>query len=871
MLSLKPAQPFKRSHIQKKLTEITKNIDNKLCLLWQNMPILSQCGCVLVAVGGYGRQEMYPHSDIDLLIVVPENTQYYLDGLDVLDCLNNEISLFFQKCWDNQLNISHSVRNLSECLTEAANDITVQTALLEARLIIGNSSLFLSVVQQCIKQLNITDFFQAKLLEMQQRHQRYEHTAYSLEPNCKESPGGLRDLHLLIWIAKAMGLTALKNNSRQTWKDLKDHQVLNSIEAKTLIRAEKILQNIRYALHILSKRREDRLVFDLQTAVADLLGYTAKPGRRVSEVLMQTYYLAAKTVLQLNNLLLQALERQMLGESSYHRYYLTDDYCEEHGFLHVLNVELFNIKPIEILNVFHLLVEQAHLRDLSASTQRALWNTKKNLLTINDTNEFKQSFMRFFERGTGLTQTFRRMNSLGILGYCISDFKRIIGQMQHDLFHIYTVDQHILMVLRNMRRFLTPQHVHEYSLCSQLIRSFKEKPVLYIAAMFHDIAKGRGGDHSLLGEQAVKRFGLKMNLSKEHIQLAMFLVKHHLILSTVAQKSDLSDANIIIKFARLVKNEERLTGLYLLTVADIRGTSPKIWSIWKAKLIETLYTKTLYQLNNNKHKQNRQKISSYTLTHQAQTLVLNLLPKNIQTEPVWRYLDDTYFLRNTPNDAAWHTSVLLTQINEPITVASRLAPDKTGLQIMVYSKDQNKLFVRLCSCFDQQSFSVLTAQVYTTRHGYALDHFLLRFSDSEYEFPKYEINCDDELKVLLIRQLKLESAIKNSLMHLPELPPPKTQRIPRQARQFFFEPQIYLVPNEKNGLFLLELHAVDQVSLLYRVAHIFAKYEISIHTARITTLGSRVEDFFLISGSSLDDEKIQIQLETDLLKAVEIK
>lgn len=866
MLPLKPAQPFKRSHIQKKLAAITKQIDYKLSVLWQDMPILSQYGCVLVAIGGYGRQEMYPHSDIDLLIVVPENTQqYYLDNLDCLD-LDNEISLFFQKCWDNQLNISHSVRNLSECLTEAANDITVQTALLEARLIIGNSSLFLSVVQQCIKQINITDFFQAKLLEMQQRHQRYEHTAYSLEPNCKESPGGLRDLHLLIWIAKAMGLTALKNNSRQTWKDLKHHQFLNSIEAKTLIRAEKIIQNIRYALHILSKRREDRLVFDLQTAVADLLGYTAKPGRRVSEVLMQTYYLAAKTVSQLNNLLLQTLERHMLGESSYQRRYLTDDYCEEHGFLHVLNVELFNIKPIEILNVFHLLVEQTHLRDLSASTQRTLWNTKKNLLKINNTDEFKQSFMRFFERGIGLTQTLRRMNSLGILSYCIPDFKRIIGQMQHDLFHIYTVDQHILMVLRNIRRFLTPQHVHEYPLCSQLIRSFKEKPVLYIAAIFHDIAKGRGGDHSLLGEQAVKRFGLKMNLSKENIKLAMFLVKHHLVLSTVAQKSDLSDSHIIIKFARLVKNEKRLTALYLLTVADIRGTSPKVWSVWKSKLIETLYTKTLCQLNNNKHK-HKQKISNYTLTHQAQTLVLNLLPRNTQTEPVWRYLDDTYFLRNTADDAAWHTSVLLTQIDESITVASRLAPDKTGLQIMVYSKDQNKLFVRLCSCFDQQSFSVLTAQVYTTRHGYALDHFLLTF-------PEYDINCDDELKMLLVQQLQqleLESAIKNSLIYLPELPQPKTQRIPRQARQFFFEPQVYLIPDDKKGLFLLELHAVDQVSLLYRVAHIFAKYEISIHTARITTLGSRVEDFFLISGSSLDDEKTQIQLETDLLKAVEIK
>lgn len=866
MPPLIPAQPFKRSDIQKKLAEISYKIDSKLCVLWQSIPILSEYGCVLIAIGGYGRQEMYPHSDIDLLIVFPENAQGYLSTLD------DPISLFFQQCWDNQLNISHSVRTLNDCLTEAANDITVQTALLEARLIIGNSSLFLSVIEQFIKQLNTTDFFQAKLLEMQQRHQRYEHTAYSLEPNCKESPGGLRDLHLLIWITKAMRLTALNSNSTQTWKNLKRHKGLNSIEIKTLVRAEKTLQNIRYALHTVSKRREDRLVFDLQTVVADLLGYTTKPGRRVSEILMQAYYLATKTISQLNRILLQTLERQMLGESSYQRYYLTDDYCEEHGFLHVLNIELFNIKPLEILNVFHLLVEYSHLRDLSATTQRALWNTKKGLLKINTTNEFRQSFMRFFERGTGLTQTFRRMNSLGILGYCIPDFKHIVGQMQHDLFHIYTVDQHILMVLRNIRRFLTPQHIHEYPLCSQLMRSFKEKPVLYIAAIFHDIAKGRNGDHSRLGEQAVKRFGLKMNLSKENIELAMFLVKHHLTLSTTAQKSDLSDSNIIVKFAELVKNEQRLTGLYLLTVADIRGTSPKVWSVWKAKLIENLYKKTLDQLNinninniNDSSNNNRQKASNYTLMHQAQTLVLNLLPKEIEVAALWKYLDDTYFLRNTPDDAAWHTSILLTRINDPITVASRLASDGTGLQIMVYSKDQSQLFVRLCSCFDQQSFSILTAQVYTTYHGHALDHFLLAF-------PSYGADCNTESAVLLTHKIQqLESVIKNSLMYLPKLPPPRTQRISRQARHFFFEPQVYLVPDEKSGLFLLELHAVDQVSLLYRIADVFAKYEISIHTARVTTLGSRIEDFFLISGTLLHHERIQIQLETDLLKAVAIK
>jgi [protein-PII] uridylyltransferase len=840
--------------ITHKLALATRCVDKQLQCLWQNTPTLNQC--VLAAVGGYGRCEMYPHSDVDLLIVHP------LDLADISVEHSEAIAEFVRNCWDIGLQIGHSVRTINQCLSESAQDITVQTALLEARLLAGDSDLFNRMQQAFLQQLNPADFLRAKTLEMQQRHQRHENTPYSLEPNCKESPGGLRDLHVLMWVAKAAGLTKSNSPAANYWKDLRGQAILSRAEMSSLHRAEHTIQAIRFTLHTVAKRREDRLVFDLQNALAESLGYTAKPGRRASEVLMQKYYLAAKAISQLNGLLLQALERRILGESAYQQTPLspahTHHYCEQNGFLHALDLSQFARDPLSILHVFHILAENPHLRDLSADTQRAVWNARRYLVSVRHTDVFKTSFMLFFERGTGLTRTFRRMNALSVLSHCLPPFRRIVGQMQHDLFHVYTVDQHILTVLRNVRRFVTPQHVHEYPLCSQLIAQFEPKSILYIAALFHDIGKGRGGDHSDIGQRAVRRFGRSMNLSPIDLDLAIFLVKHHLTLSMVAQKTDLSDTDVIAKFANIVGTEQRLTALYLLTVADIRGTSPKVWNAWKAKLIEDLYQQTLRYLNSDETPN-----PLHNSAHTAQNLVLALLPTDLsaRAEALWENWDDAYFLRNDSSDAAWHTQTLLNKHVESTVVSSRIAPNAIGLQVMVYAKDQTELFGRLCSCFDKLSLSVLDAQVYTTRTGYALDHFVL-------ELPAMMHN---ELHALITH---LEQCIKTSLSTLSVLPAPRSSRLPRQARHFAFEPRVHLMPDERNNgktsIYLLELQAVDQTSLLYRIAQVFARHAVSVHTARITTLGSRAEDFFLISGEALETPKTQLHLETDLLATLQV-
>ena len=840
--------------IAQRLALETQRIDALLHTALVNHPLDN---CALVAVGGYGRGEMYPHSDVDLLIVYA--SEHFISSA--------QIEAFVTHCWDIGLHLGHSVRSLESCLNEAANDITVQTAMLEARFLAGNTALFDRMHSQFFAQLKPAAFLQAKTLEMQQRHQRHENTPYSLEPNCKESPGGLRDLHVLLWVAKGAGL--LREPAKQaasTWKTLQKLGILSATECRSVQSAQQLLQTIRFALHTLAKRREDRLVFDLQAQVARALGFEAKPGRRDSEVLMQKYYLAAKAISQLNGLLLQALERRILGEAPYQQVPLVSGYCEQNGFLHALDAGCFERDPVEILRVFQVLSAHPHLRDLSADTQRAAWNARDSLATVRHTIEFKVAFMAFFKRGTGLTRSFRAMNALGILGRALPTFRRIVGQMQHDLFHVYTVDQHILTVLRNMRRFAMPQHVHEYPLCSQLHAGFEPKYVLYVAALFHDIAKGRGGDHSELGQADTRRFGRDMGMPLPDIDLAVFLVKHHLTMSTVAQKSDLSNTQTIDKFAALVATEQRLTALYLLTVADIRGTSPKVWNAWKGKLLESLYHLTLQHLRGQTFSESQRSRLENPALH-AQNAVQALLAPELNPKPLWDRLDDAYFLRNAPADAAWHTQILLPRLDEPVTVATRLAPDGTGLQVLVCALDQAELFARICSCFDALSLGVLDAQVYTTRKGQALDHFVL--AAPETLGAQAGRTAPDSAGTLHLLP-ELTRSLMHSLSHAPALPPPRSARLPRQARHFAFAPQVHIALDEKGINHLLEIQAVDQPSLLYRIAGVFAAHKVTVHTARITTLGGRAEDFFLISGDALGSAKQQLALETALIAALQV-
>jgi [protein-PII] uridylyltransferase len=448
----------------------------------------------------------------------------------------------------------------------------------------------------------------------------------------------------------------------------------------------------------------------------------------------------------------------------------------------------------------------------------------------------------------------RRMNDLGILGRYLPNFRRIIGQMQHDLFHVYTVDQHIMMVVRNLRRFTMPEHAHEYPFCSQLIANFRDRWLLYVAALFHDIAKGRGGDHSELGREDATQFCTGHGMSPEDTELVVFLVQHHLTMSQVAQKQDLSDPDVIASFAALVKDERHLTALYLLTVADIRGTSPKVWNAWKAKLLEDLYRMTLRVLGGEPHSADRE-----LRTRQQEalaTLRLFGLPADAH-EPLWAQLDVAYFLRHDASDIAWQTRALIGKLgsDKPV-VKCRLAPIGEGLQVTVYCKDQPDLFARICSYFDRKNFSILDAKIHTTRDGYALDTFLV----TEQTFASSYRDIISLLEHELTEVLKTQGP----------LPPPVRGRLSRMSRTFPITPSVDLRPDERGQFHVLSVVANDRTGLLYSIAGVLTRYRINLHTAKIMTLGERVEDVFLVDGAVLANPRAQVQLETDLIEALRI-
>jgi [protein-PII] uridylyltransferase len=805
----------------------------------------------LVAVGGYGRQALFPYSDVDVLLLLPDDMSPQDDPN-----LREAIERFIGSCWDEGLEIGSSVRNLQECMLEAAGDITVQTSMLEARRIWGDETLFAAFSTGFQQQLEPRAFFTGKTLEMGQRHTKFDNSPYSLEPNCKESPGGLRDLQMLLWLAKASGLG-------ESWQDLATHQMVTPLELRQLARNEELLSLVRWRLHYIAQRREDRLVFDLQTSVSQDLGLAPPPteqrhARRASEALMKHYYWAAKAVTQLNQIVHLNMQEWLFEQTTAHPPRpLNERFADKSGMLDVLDDNLYQRHPEAILETFLLYQETVGIKGFSARTLRALYNARSLMDAAFRRHPVNRAmFMRILQTPQGITHAMRLMNQTSVLGRYLWVFRRIVGQMQHDLFHVYTVDQHILMVLRNVRRFFIVEHAHEYPFCSQLAAGWEQPWILYVAALFHDIAKGRGGDHSDLGEQDVRIFCRQHGVSKDDTQLIAFLVREHLTMSRVAQKEDLSDPDVIQSFCQRVGTERYLRALYLLTVADIRGTSPKVWNAWKGKLLEDLYRASAAVLGGQTHDPD-----AVVETRKRQALeTLNLYAMPFEShKDLWASLDVGYFMRHEAADIAWHTRQLsrplalakAAGVAPSVTVKARLSPLGEGLQVMVYTPDQTDLFARICGYFDQAGFSILDAKVHTARNGFAIDTFqvVTPMHDTHYR----------ELTVMV------ENDLKQAIETAGPLPKASKGRVSRRVKSFPVAPRVSLQPDEKAQRWLLTISASDRVGLLYGVAQVLAHHHINVLLAKVTTLGERVEDTFLIDGAALQHNRQQLDLETELL------
>ena len=830
---------------RKALRQLSSLADALLKKLWDYAGL--SYPYALLAVGGYGRGELFPHSDVDVLVLLPDDC-----SPDTDEVLKLRLEAFIGSCWDVGLEIGSSVRTLSTCLDEADKDVTVQTALLESRLIAGNTVLSQAFQGAFFQAIDPKAFFIAKTLELRQRHHKFENTPYSLEPNCKESPGGLRDLQAILWVAKAAHLG-------NDWDDLAVNGLATPFEVKQIKRNESLLLLIRARLHLVANRREDRLIFDLQNTVAESFGYSNKEtdhgtGKkslvRASEQLMKRYYWAAKAVTQLNQILLMNIEER-LNPSTHTLRPINARFNEKAGTIDVVDDELYRREPHAILETFLLYQTTIGPKGLSARTLRALYNAR-DLMDAKFRNDpvNRATFRKMLMAPEGITHAMRLMNQTSVLGRYLWVFRRIVGQMQHDLFHVYTVDQHILMVLRNVRRFFMAEHAHAYPFCSQLASGWDKPWVLYIAALFHDIAKGRGGDHSELGTVEVRRFCKAHDIAKEDTQLIEFLVREHLTMSRVAQKSDLSDPKVIADFAKRVGNERYLTALYLLTVADIRGTSPKVWNAWKGKLLEDLYKYASRVLGGRapdpdaeveaRKREALVQVALYSLPFEAH-------------KALWETLDLGYFMRHDSQDIAWHTKQLNRHVNTTLPiVCARRSPVGEGLQVLVYTQDQPDLFARICGYFDQGAFSILDARVHTTKIGYALDTFQVITSD----------DMDDHYREVISL---LETGLSRAIARAGPLPAPSRGRVSRRVRSFPVAPRVTLSPDDKAQLWLLNISASDRLGLLYSIARVLAQHQIVVQLAKVATLGERVEDSFLIHGPQLQHNRAQIEIETELL------
>ncbi len=827
------------------LQKLSALADGLLKVLWQRAGFAEPFA--LVAVGGFGRRELFPHSDVDVLLLLPDD-QSADDNAE----LRARIEAFIGSCWDAGLEIGSSVRNVSTCLSEAHKDVTVQTSLLEARLVTGSAGLFGSFQTRFMAAMDPHAFFVAKTLELNQRHNKFDNTPYSLEPNCKESPGGLRDLHIILWVAKAAGYGT-------NWADLAKSGLATAFEVTQLKRNEALLWLIRARLHLIASRREDRLVFDMQNAVAQSFGFQApSPATdsrafvRPSESLMKRYYWAAKAVTQLNHILLLNIEAR-LNPSTHEPRPINVRFSDKAGMVEVATDDLYQREPHAILETFLIYQTTAGMKGLSARTLRALYNAR-DLMDGKFRNDpvNRHTFMQILMQRDGTTHAMRLMNQTSVLGRYLWAFRKIVGQMQHDLFHVYTVDQHVLMVLRNVRRFFIAEHAHEYPFCSQLASGWDKPWILYVAALFHDIAKGRGGDHSVLGAKEARHFCKQHKVARNDTQLIEFVVREHLIMSHVAQKADLSDPDVIADFAKRVGSERYLTALYLFTVADIRGTSPKVWNAWKGKLLEDLYRLTLRVLGG--HAADPHVEVESRKREALIQLALHAMPFEAH-KPLWDTVDVSYFMRHDANDIAWHTRQLSRHVNSGKSIVrARLSPLGEGLQVLVYTPDQPDLFARICGYFDQRGFSIQDARIHTAYNAYALDTFQViaqTMPDHYHELTSM-----------------VETELLNAIMQTGALPAPSRGRVSRRVKSFPIAPRINLQPDEKGQRWLLNISASDRVGLLYCVARVLANHKVNVQLAKINTLGERVDDTFLIDGPELQENKAQIEIETELLDAL---
>ncbi|MDO5530858.1 [protein-PII] uridylyltransferase [Sutterella sp.] len=795
----------------------------------------------LAAVGGFGRRELFPHSDIDLLVLLTDEA-----GED--RALGEKLSGFLAALWELGLTVGAAVRTRTEYTREAGTDVSIATTYLESRRLWGSAELYADARDDFFASLDAGSFFRDKMLELQRRHQKYESTPYSLEPNLKESPGGLRDLQTFLWCVKAAGIA-------ESVEEMHEAELITEREMHTIEQCFRFLSNLRIELHLLTSRDENRLLFDVQESLAGRLGYKATGMMRASEALMKRYYWNAKSVVQMSVIQLQAISDRLFGGNSRATPVRIDPAFLALGDeMDIVDEEIFEKDTNAILRVFLVFARRPEITRFSTRLLRALWHATPLIGPAYRENPVNQKvFLDILQLDKFTDDALKMMNAWAILGRFLPAFRHVVGQMQHDLYHIFTVDQHSILVVQNLCQFRRSEHAHEYPLCTQLMTALPGSWRLLIAGLFHDIGKGLGGGHEAIGAEKARIFCERFGLSEEDSSFICFLVLEHLMMSRVSQKEDISDPKVVERFARIVGTKERLDALYLLTVADIRATSPKVWTPWKAQLLETLYKASLEWLSGGSLPDTVTDVIRRRQAEAAEKLAGRVSPE--ARERLWKELDLVYFMRHSSDEIAWHAEMLAGHVlDDAPVVRVKRSEMMGGLVFLIYLPDRKDLFLRAVAWFGKNSLSVVDARVHTTRHGWALDTFLV--TDSFNRFDTGE-------KLAL-----MEEKLAAGLISEKPLPPAPQARFSRRSRHFPTRPFVKIGPDESGRAFILNLVGTDRIGLLYSISQVLAKYGVNLQTAKIATLGERAEDVFLIDGEALHDDTRLLALEGELIEAL---
>lgn len=808
------------------LNEKAQFIDNLLTASWKHFLGDHANKQALIATGGYGRSELFPYSDIDILMLLNQ---------DFSDNIQDKLSGFSNFLWDIGLKPGVSTRFVSECVALASQDQTIFTSLLEMRLIYGSTQLYSELEQEisASKLWSSERYFLAKMSEQEQRYSKFYDTAYNLEPNIKEGPGGLRDIQVISWVFK-------HHYNAQSLRELIKYGFLPKSEYDDLVSARDILWRLRFALHSTTNRCEDRLLFDYQRELATLFGFLDHEGNPDVEQFMQFFFKTVVNIERLNEMLLQLLnERLMQNQQHLTPTPITASFSSIAGYLEVSHDEVFQENPLALLELFLLLQQSPSLKGIRASTIRLI---RKSLPLIDEDFRHNKAanslFINILRQPRGITHQLKRMNRYGVLAAYLPDFANIVARMQYDLFHIYTVDEHTLFVIRNLRRFALDRHSRELPFCNNIFLLTPKPDVLYIAALFHDIAKGRGGDHSSLGEKIALNFCKQHDLSRQDSKLIAWLVRNHLLMSMTAQRRDISDPDIIHDFASHVGSIQYLNYLYLLTVADIRATNPSLWNSWKDSLLKDLYIATHRALHRGlQHPVDRsERINDNKKEARRELLKLGIAKKTMTQS--WQHLSDDYFLRYSADEIAWHTIAIAASNEDDLPmVLLRPQTQRGSVEIFIFTRDEAQIFSICTATLDHLGLTILDARIVTSEDQYVLNSFQVLEQSGE---PIAD----------LYREVHICDALRQSLKEKKVRASKNIHKQSRQAKHFPIETSVTIIEDASNKHTMIELITTDHAGLLSTIGRAFTELGIHLHDAKITTIGSRAEDMFYISDQN---------------------